>query len=62
MNRNELFYISITIFLTIVAWVLLEAYKVEISIKEGQGALLIPEKKISLDINILRVLNNKESP
>jgi len=60
MNKKELFYISVTIFLTIIAWVLIDAYKVDLAIKgEKQGQSLI-NKKISLDVSILKVLKEKK--
>lgn len=62
MNRKELFFISITIFLTIVAWILLEAYKVETAIKMEKKETVVAGKKINLDTSILKILKNKQSP
>lgn len=62
MNRKELFYISITIFLTIIAWLILEVYKVETAIKVGEQALLTVEKRIILDTSVFKILKNKQSP
>jgi len=62
MNRKELFFISITIFLTIVAWILLEAYKVETEIKMEKKEMAVIGKKINLDTSVLKILKNKQSP
>jgi len=62
MNRKELFYISITIFLTIVAWILLEAYKVETSIKTEKLNFSKVEKKVTIDTTVLKVLKDKQTP
>lgn len=35
MNQKELFLISITIFLTIVAWMILDIYKIRTNIEAG---------------------------
>lgn len=60
MNKKELFFISVTVFLTIVSWVLIDAYKVDLAIQtEKQGPSLI-SKKINLDVSILKILKEKK--
>ena len=62
MNKKELFLISITIFLTIIAWMLLEAYKVESAIKVEKEEMLTIRKVINLDTEILKTLKAKKTP
>lgn len=62
MNKKELFLISITIFLTIIAWMLLEAYKVESAIKTEKEEMLTIRKIINLDTKVLKTLKAKKTP
>jgi len=61
MNKKELFFISVTIFLTIVSWVLIDAYKVDIAIQEEKQNLSLVSKKINLDVSVLKILKEKKS-
>ncbi len=61
MNQKELFLISVTIFLTIVAWMLIEIYKVDTAIKTGKEKLTVVGKKIEIDQEILKILKTKEA-
>ncbi len=59
MNRKELFWISVTVFMTIVAWMLLDIYKaktvdVETKLKD------IVRINFSIDPKVLKVLEKKE--
>lgn len=60
MNKKELFFISVTVFLTIVSWVLIDAYKVDLAIKSEKQELSLISKKINLDVSILKVLKEKK--
>ncbi len=60
MNRKELFFISITIFLTIVAWVIVDAYKVDSAIKVEKEESSLINKKLNLDITVLKTLKAKK--
>lgn len=60
MNKKELFFISVTIFLTIVSWVLIDAYKVDLAIQVEKQELSLISKKINLDISILKILKEKK--
>ncbi len=60
MNKKELFFISVTIFLTIVSWVLIDAYKVDLAIKVEKQDLSLISKKINLDVSILKILKEKK--
>lgn len=62
MNQRELFFISLTVFLTIIAWMLLEAYKIDTAVKTEKEEKQVIEKKINLDNQILKILKNKQSP
>lgn len=61
MNQKELFLISVTIFLTVVAWMLFEIYKVDTAIKMGKENLSVVSKKIEIDQEILKILKTKEA-
>jgi len=61
MNQKELFIISITIFLTIVAWMLIEAYKVETAIQSEKEEIAVIGKKINIDLEVIKILKGKQS-
>lgn len=59
MNRKEIFWISITIFLTVVAWMILDIYKIKSNVnldKEVYSSTII---KYKIDPEILKKLKNK---
>ncbi len=58
MKRKELLYISITIFLTIVAWFLIEIYKLDLSVQLEKKEIVL-NRKISIDINIIKKLKER---
>ena len=60
MNKKELFFISVTVFLTIVSWVLIDAYKVDLAIQTEKQELSLISKKINLDVSILKILKEKK--
>lgn len=59
MNRKELFWISVTVFLTIVSWMMLDIYKVKISADSGSGMMNIVKINFKIDPEILDVLKKK---
>lgn len=59
MNRKEIFWISITIFFTVVAWMILDIYKIKSNVnldKEVYSSTII---KYKIDPVILKKLKNK---
>ena len=59
MNKKELFWLSLTIFLTVVAWMILDIYKIKSNIvldKEIYSSTII---KYKIDPNILKKLKDK---
>lgn len=61
MNQKELFFISVTIFLTVVAWVLIEGYKLDTAINKQKDQLTVVGKKIDIDKEILKILKTKQT-
>jgi|GEM_PF-790862 len=59
MNKKEVFYLSLTIFLTVVAWVIIEIYKIDVAIKM-EKAVVVNNKKINLDMSIINELKTKK--
>jgi len=59
MNQKELFWISVTVFLTIVAWMILDIYRVrtQTTVKSGFESLQIVDFTIRSDI--LKILKEK---
>ncbi len=59
MNQKELFWISITVFLTIFAWMLVDIYRVktQTTVESGFRSLQTVDFKIKADI--LRMLKEK---
>lgn len=58
MNQRELFFLSVTIFLTILAWIMLDIYKVQIN----QTTTLDSSPAVNVQLNpkIFTILQNKE--
>ncbi len=58
MNQKELFWISVTVFLTIVAWMIIDIYRVQIpsSIDTQAGT---PLTHLQIDPKILQIIKNK---
>lgn len=59
MNRKELFYLSLTIFLTIISWLIIEIYKVDLNIKSEKQEVII-DKKIEIDTSIINELKERQ--
>jgi len=62
MNQKELFFVSLTIFFTIIAWMLLEVFKAESVVKIEKEEKMVLEKTVSLDREVLKILKAKPSP
>lgn len=61
MNKKELYILSVTIFLTIVAWIIADIYHISTTKNIQIGNT--PEKKpisASIDENIIKILEAKE--
>ncbi|MCX7996371.1 MAG: hypothetical protein N2691_01265 [Patescibacteria group bacterium] len=59
MKQKELLIIAVSIFLTIVAWVSIELYKVRTSEVVGQPITLPKVGNHTIDINVLERLREK---
>lgn len=59
MNKKEVFYLSLTIFLTIIAWVIIEIYKIDVAIQKEKDNPIV-NKKINLDFSIINELKTKK--
>lgn len=59
MNQKELFWISLTVFLTIVAWMLLDIYRAKTHINIDSGLGSVQTVDFSLKTNILEILKEK---
>lgn len=59
MNQKELFWISITVFLTIFAWMLVDIYRVktQTNVESGLRSLQTVDFKIKADV--LKILKEK---
>lgn len=60
MNQKELFILSLTIFFTIVAWLLLDIYKVTFNSSIQQKIQKIPSINFKIDAEVLRSLKLKD--
>lgn len=59
MNQKELFWISITIFLTIVAWMALDLYRAKTKISVNTGFSSIQRVDFKLNTDIINSLKDK---
>lgn len=59
MNQKELFFISITIFLTIVAWMLLDVYRAQTSSFE-MPVMSSEQVNYKIDPGVLNQLKQKQ--
>jgi len=59
MNQKELFYISLTIFFTVVAWVLLEIYRVKTTTNQGLTTKYVVVENIEIDNQVLETLKQR---
>jgi len=59
MNRKEMLWISVSVFMTVIAWMVLEIYKVSVSSSlEKMNSLSINKTKLSVDI--IKILKTKK--
>lgn len=61
IKQKELFYISLTIFLTIVAWIVIELYKIRTEGVIEKEVELPTIENYKLDMEVLDRLENKKS-
>ncbi|MCX7880944.1 MAG: hypothetical protein N2482_00305 [Patescibacteria group bacterium] len=59
MNRKELFLISLTIFLTIFAWVLFDIYRIKTDKNLPDQYNITTIKNVKLEIEVLKKLKTK---
>lgn len=59
MNQKELFWISITIFLTIVAWMILDIYKVRTEITVQSELKSVQVVDFTIKPGVLELLEQK---
>lgn len=59
MNRKELFWISVTVFMTIISWMMLDLYKVRTSADSGSNTSNVVKINFKIDPGILDVLKKK---
>ncbi len=59
MNQKEIFLISLTIFFTIIAWIMVEAYKVDMATKMEKEKAVKVVKSIKIDTGVFNVLKEK---
>jgi len=59
MNRKELLWISVSIFLTVIAWMILEIYKISYTSNFKQdGDFVIGDTKLSTQV--IKILKTKK--
>lgn len=59
MNQKELFWISVTVFLTIFAWMILDIYKVKRQINIESELKSLQKVDFTLESDILKILKEK---
>ncbi len=60
MNQKELLWISISIFLTIVAWMFIDIYKVKVNtVSQGAAVNVSSTVNVKIDQKILNMLKEK---
>lgn len=59
MNRKELFWISITIFLTIITWLLVDIYRIKTRSSSDMGLQNLQIVDFKVDTKMLKVLKEK---
>jgi len=59
MNQKELFWISVTVFLTILAWMLLDIYKVKTQTTVESGLKSVQTVDFTIRSNILKILKER---
>ena len=59
MNQKELFWISVTIFLTMIAWMILDIYKVKTKTTVESGLKSVQTVDFTIKTDILNILKEK---
>ncbi len=59
MNRKELFWLSLTVFLTVVAWMVLDIYRIKSDIGLDQEIYSSTIIKYRIDPSLLKKLKSK---
>ncbi|MBI4225820.1 hypothetical protein HY612_01785 [Candidatus Roizmanbacteria bacterium] len=59
MNQKELLWISITVFLTVVAWMLLDIYRIKTQINIESGLKSLQTVDFTLRSDVLKMLKEK---
>ncbi|OGK22318.1 hypothetical protein A2866_05390 [Candidatus Roizmanbacteria bacterium RIFCSPHIGHO2_01_FULL_39_8] len=60
MNQKELLWISITIFLTIVAWMFVDIYLAGLNINRDVNAQSLQVIDFNLNTDVLNEINNRQ--
>ena len=59
MNQKEVFWISVTIFLTMIAWMILDIYQVKTKTTVESGLKSVQTVDFTIKTNILNLLKEK---
>jgi len=59
MNKKEVLWLSLTIFLTVVAWMILDIYKIKSNVTLDNEVYSSTIIKYKIDPNLLKKLKNK---
>lgn len=59
MNQKELFWISVTVFFTIIAWMVLDIYMVKTKVTVKSGFESMQKVDFTIKSDILRILKEK---
>ncbi len=59
MNQKELFWISLTVFLTILVWMFLDIYRLRTTVKVDNGLESLQVIDFKLKPDVLKVLKTK---
>ncbi len=59
MNQKELFWISVTVFLTILAWMFIDIYRIKSNVPVNTGLQNLQIVDFKLDTRVLQVLKDK---
>lgn len=59
MNQKELFWISVTVFLTMIAWMILDIYKAKSGVLIDPGLKKVQAVDFTLKTDILNILKEK---
>ena len=60
MNQKELFWISVTVFLTVVAWMFVDIYKAKSNANEVNNFQSLQVVNFDLKLDALKEIKNKQ--